>query len=87
MKVKTKEKSYEAVMAQKRPHHKKPKRPNLFFRTLLKLVSLPDILATRFRLEKVGMEKLGKREPCIYLMNHSSFLDLELRSRHFIPVP
>lgn len=87
MKVKTKVNSYEAVIAMVRPRPKKPKRPNIFFRTLLKLVSFPDIRATHFKLEKVGMERLGKKEPCLYLMNHSSFLDLEIAVTALYPRP
>lgn len=87
VKIKIKHKSYDAVMALPRPKHQKPKRPNIFFRTLLKLVSIPDILATHFRLEKVGMEQLGKREPCLFLMNHSSFLDLEIAVTALYPRP
>ena len=87
MKVKTKHLSYDEVMALPRPRHQKPKRPNILFRTLLKLVSLPDLLATKFRARRIGMEKLGKREPCLYLMNHSSFIDLEIAASVLYPRP
>lgn len=87
MKVKTKAKTYDEVMAIVRPKHKKPKRPNMFFRTLLKLVSLPDLWATRFSCQRIGMEKLGKKEPCLYLMNHSSFVDLEIAASTLYPRP
>ncbi len=85
MKVKTKQMSYDAVMALPRPKHKKPKRPNILFRTLLKLVSLPDLVATNFRFRRIGMARLGKHEPCLYLMNHSSFIDLEIASSVLYP--
>ena len=78
MKIKVIEKSYGEVMSITRKKHKKPKRPNMFFRTLLKLVSLPDLIGTHFKSEKIGMEKLGKGEPALFLMNHSSFIDLEI---------
>ena len=87
MKVKTKIKSYDEVMALPHPKHKKPKRPNVFFRTLLKLVSLPDLWATGFKCRRIGMEKLGKGEPCLYLMNHSSFIDLEIAASVLYPRP
>ena len=57
------------------PKRQIPKKPNMFFRTLLKVVSLPDLWATKFKATKIGMEKLGKKEPCLILMNHSSFID------------
>ena len=87
MKIKTLVKSYGEVMSitpQKQP---KPKKPNMFFRTLLKLVSLPDLMATRFSFRKIGMERLGKKEPCFYLMNHSSFIDLEIAVSMIYPKP
>ena len=87
MKIKLKTKSYADVMALPRPKRKKPKRPNILFRTLLKLVSLPDLWATHFRLTRVGMERVGKREPCLYLMNHSSFIDLEIAASILYPRP
>ncbi len=87
MKVKTKRMDYDAVVALPRPKHKKPKRPNILFRTLLKLVSLPDLIATGFRCRRIGMEKLGKRESCLYLMNHSSFIDLEIAASVLYPRP
>ena len=65
--------------------HQKPLKPNLFFRTLLKTVSLPDLIATRFSCNKIGMEKLGKKEPALFLMNHSSFIDLEIAASVLYP--
>ena len=85
MKVKTKRMSYDEVMALPRPKHKKPKRPNILFKTLLKLVSLPDLIATNFKCRRIGMKKLGKREPCLYLMNHSAFVDLQIVSKILWP--
>lgn len=85
MKIKIKHKCYDDVMSLNRPKHKNPKRPNIFFRTLLKLVTIPDLRKTKHRVEKVGMEKLGKREPCLFLMNHSSFLDLEIAVNALYP--
>ena len=87
MKIKIKEKSYDEVLALPHPAHKKPRRQNLFWRTLLRLVAAPDLIATRFKFEKIGMEKLGRREPALYLMNHSSFIDLEIAARVLYPRP
>lgn len=85
MKIKTVPKSYDDVLALPAPQHKKPKRVNLFFRILLKVVSIPDLLAVRFQCRKIGMEKLGRREPCMILMNHSSFVDLEIAASVLFP--
>ena len=85
MKLKTIPKSYDEVMA--KPKHRKPIRPNMFFRTLMRVVSIPDLAATDFTCEKIGMEKLGKKEPCLYLMNHCSFIDLEIAATILYPRP
>lgn len=78
MKTKVTNKSYEEVMALPKRKHRKPIRPNLFWRTLLKIVSLPALIKTDFKCKKVGMEKLGKKEPALVLMNHSGFIDMEI---------
>ncbi len=85
MKLKTIEKSYEEVLALPKKKHKKPHKTNLFFRTLLKTVSIPDLLVTHFSCNKIGMEKLGKKESALFLMNHSSFIDLEIAASILYP--
>ncbi len=85
MKIKVTKKNYQDVLDIKVKKHKYPKRPDMLFRTLLKLVSLPDLYATHFKMEKVGMEKIGKKEPCLFLMNHSSFIDLEIVASSLYP--
>ena len=87
MKIKVVKKRYEDVMAMGKPHHKKPIRPSLFFRTLMKLVSYGDIRKTHFTHDKIGMERLGKDEPALFLMNHSSFIDLEIVPTLLYPRP
>ena len=87
MKIKVIEKSYDEIMAIKKQKHKKPIKPSLFFRTLLKLVSVPDLKATHFHHSKIGMEKLGADEPALFLMNHSSFIDLEIVASVLYPRP
>lgn len=81
MKIKTKKMSYEEVLALPVPAHKKPIRQRLLFRILLLFLSLPDLWATRFTYRLIGMEKLDKDEPCLVLMNHSSFIDLKIAAR------
>lgn len=87
MKIKVIEKSYDEVQSIKHKKHKKPIRPNMFFRTLLKLVAVPDLMQTHFHHEKIDMEKLGKDEPALFLMNHSSFIDLEIVASMLYPRP
>ena len=90
MKIKVIKRSYKALIEEteaKRVAHKKPIKPNLFFRTLMRAVSIPDMRATHFKCEKVGMEKIGKGEPAFILMNHSSFIDLEIVATALYPKP
>lgn len=90
MKIKAIKRPYEEVIEEFRSTnhpHVKPKKPNLFFRTLMRLVSIPDLAATHFKCEKIGMEKLGKKEPAFFLMNHSSFIDLEIVATSLYPRP
>ena len=87
MKIKVTDKSYEEVMALPREEHRKPLKPSIFFRTLLKLLSSADLKATNFHCRSIGMERLGADEPCLILMNHSSFIDLKIASTVLYPRP
>ncbi len=87
MKIKTKEMRYEEVLAKPVGLHRLPVRQGMLFRTLLKILSVPDLKKTNFSCRKIGMEKLGKKEPCLILMNHSSFIDLKIASSILYPRP
>lgn len=86
MKTKVKYMDYDAVMALPRPKHRLPMRPNIFFRTLIRTVAIPDLLASRFTYEEHRMQQIGS-QPCLIVMNHSCFLDLEAAYRIFYPKP
>ncbi len=77
--------SYKEVLQKPRKKAKKPARPSFFFRTLVKILSISDLSATNFKYKEMGMEKLSKKEPCLILMNHSSFIDLKIVNRIFYP--
>ena len=77
--------SYKDVLAKPSKKEKKPSRPSFFFRTLIRILSIPDLKATHFKYKSIGMEKLSKKEPCLILMNHSSFIDLKIVNRIFYP--
>lgn len=85
MKIKTKTMTYEQVMALPRPAHKRPLKPSLLLQTLIRIISLPTMWKTKFHYTCHGMEKLGEKEPCLILMNHSSFTDLKVANRIFYP--
>jgi 1-acyl-sn-glycerol-3-phosphate acyltransferase len=77
--------TYSEILNSPRKKEQKPKRPSFFLRTLIRVVSLPDLWATKFTYTTKGMERLGKKEPCLILMNHSSFIDLKIVNRIFYP--
>ena len=90
MKIKVINRPYRQVIDEynaKKHAHVKPKKPSILFRTLMRVVSIPDLIATRFKFEKIGMEKLEKDEPAFMLMNHSSFIDLEIAATVVYPKP
>ena len=86
MKIKTKVKDYEAVAQLKTPKHKRPKTPSLLFRTLIRLLAIPELFSTGFKYETEGMEN-AKDEPYFILMNHSAFIDLKIAYKIFYPMP
>lgn len=78
MKIKLIPKSFDAVMSEKHFVNKKPIKQTAFFRNLMKSLSKKDLADCNFTYETEGMERLGADEPCLILMNHSSFTDLEI---------
>ncbi len=85
MKIKTKQLSYDRVMALPKPTHKEPLRPNMLLQTVIRALAILDLFPTKFTYTNHGMEKLSKKEPCLILMNHSSFIDLKIASHIFFP--
>ena len=83
MKIKTVKKSYDEVMELPRPKHKKPGRPWFLLRSLIRVLAIKDLVATKFSYTVEG----GKLpdEPCLILMNHSSFTDMKLAFGIFYP--
>ena len=86
MKIKTKELSYEEVLALPKPEHKKPKRPNWLFRTLVRSLAQGDLMATHFKQTK-DLSNDEDGGPYLILMNHSSFIDLKIASAMLYPKP
>lgn len=86
MKIRRKKVTCEQALAIKAPPHRRPRRPHILFTTLVRILSLPDLWATRFTFTRHRMEAAGEG-PYLILMNHSSFLDLKIASRIFWPMP
>lgn len=86
MKIKSKVMSYEDVLALPLPKHRLPMKPLGILRGLIRLLSIPDMLATGFEYTESRME-LTEGKPCLILMNHSSFIDLKIAYKIFFPKP
>lgn len=76
MKIKTTTKSYDEVCKIECPKHIKPVKQWSIIRKLLRFVAKGEMKKVGFTYKEIGMERLGKDEPCLILMNHSSFTDL-----------
>ena len=85
MKIKTKRLSYEKVMALPHNKHRNPMKPLFLLQFVVRVLAVFDLFPTKFTYKTHGMEKIGKNEPCLILMNHSSFIDLKIVSRIFFP--
>ncbi len=78
MKTRVVNKKYEDVIAMPKEKRFKPLRQHAFFRVLMKTLSVFDLKAVNFKYKEIDMELLKADEPCLVLMNHSSFIDLEI---------
>lgn len=85
MKIKKEIMKYEDVLKLKTDIKIKPKKPSLLFALLIRILSIAELSKLKFKYNKIGMEKLGKKEPCLILMNHSSFIDLKIANRVLFP--
>ena len=85
MKIKTRKLTYDEVLKLPRLKHKKPLKPSRFLATVVKIVSDSTLRQTNFSYTTERMELVGKNEPCLILMNHSSFTDMKLAFGIFYP--
>ena len=85
MKTTVKKMDYEKVLALPRPQHKNPRKPGLFWRLLIRFLIFFGLMGTGFKYETEGLDEIGKDEPCLILMNHTCFLDMEIAHRILFP--
>ena len=85
MKIKMSKMSYEQVLKLPRLKHKKPKKPSRLLATVVRVGSAPTLKKIKFSYTSERMELIGKKEPCLILMNHSSFTDMKLAFGIFYP--
>lgn len=86
MKIKTGQLDFENVKFLQKPKHKNPMKPNFLISSVIRLASIPDLMATNFNYTQERMD-LVEGKPCLILMNHSSFIDLKIASKIFYPKP
>ena len=85
MKISVKNLPYEKVMALPRPEHKLPTKCGFFWRNLIQGLTWFGMAGTKFTYETERMELLPKDQPCLILMNHSCFLDMQIAHRILYP--
>ncbi len=84
MKIKMREMSYDDVLKLPRLKHKKPLKPSRFLATVVRIISDSTLKKTKFSYTTERMELVGD-QPCLILMNHSSFTDMKLAFGIFYP--
>lgn len=87
MKTTIREMDYDKVMALPRPQHKLPRKPHMFWRTLIRALTVVGMAGTKFKYETERFELLEKGEPCLILMNHTCFQDMEVAYQIMYPRP
>lgn len=87
MKIKTAYKDYDEVLKIEKEKHKRPVKPNIFWRTLIQVLSIFALIPLHLKRKSIGMERLPKKQPCLILMNHSCFDDFEIASKLLYPRP
>ena len=86
MKINARNMTYEQVLKLPRLQHKNPRKPSRFLATVVRIASMPTLLKTKFSYTQERMELVGD-QPCLILMNHSSFTDMKLAFGIFYPKP
>lgn len=84
MKINTRELSYDEVLQLPRLKHRNPLKPNRFLATIVRIACIPTLWKTKFSYTTERMDLVGD-QPCLILMNHSSFTDMKLAFGIFYP--
>lgn len=85
MKIKTIDMPYEEVLALPATKHRRPGKQWKLIRYLMKKVSVAELKSVHFKCDRINMEAVLEKEPCLYLMNHSSFIDLKIATTLIYP--
>jgi len=84
MKIATKRMSYDDVLKLPKLRHRNPLKPQMWLMTIVRVVCAPTLRKTKFSYTEERMD-LVKNQPCLILMNHSSFTDMKLAYGIFYP--
>ena len=84
MKTTVKNMDYESVMNLPRPRRKAPRKINMFWRLLIQALCPIGLMGTKFRYE-LDLDGIGRDEPCLFLMNHTCFLDMPIAHKMLFP--
>ena len=84
MKINTKKMSYEQVLELPRLKHRKPLKPQMWLATIVRIVCAFTLRKIKFSYTTERMDLVGD-QPCLILMNHSSFTDMKLAYGIFYP--
>lgn len=76
--------TYQEVLKLPRIKHKTPLKPQAWLQTIVRLACIPTLRKIGFTYTTERME-LVKDQPCLILMNHSSFTDMKLAFGIFYP--
>lgn len=76
--------SYEEVLRLPVLKHKNPLKPQMWLAAIVRIVCAPTLRKIKFTYTTERME-LVKDQPCLILMNHSSFTDMKLAYGIFFP--
>lgn len=63
MKIKVAAKPYREVIKLKKPPHKKPRKPSIILAFVIRVLGFFELLKVKFTYEKIGMERLEKKNP------------------------
>ena len=87
MKIKITPEKYSRVISKDTKRRARPSRPNIVFRTLMKLAALPTLKLAKFKCTKIGLEELHSGEPCLFIMNSSGNIDYSIIASALYPRP
>ncbi|MBE5742768.1 MAG: 1-acyl-sn-glycerol-3-phosphate acyltransferase [Clostridiales bacterium] len=85
MKVKSRKVDGDYILSLPRVKRKKAPYPSFIFRTLVRILSIGELKKVDFSYKQERMDLIGKKQPILILMNHSSFIDLKIASKIFYP--